>query len=82
MANSANPDQLIWFYSVCKGRVYPGSAGQGLIARSLCIQGQGITQLSSAQNVMSKFGLCQIKLGPQMKVSHPGTNLEIRCLAS
>ena len=23
--------QLIWIYTVCKGRVYPGSAGQGLI---------------------------------------------------
>ena len=23
--------QLIWIYIVCKGRVYPGSAGQGLI---------------------------------------------------
>ena len=23
--------QLIWIYNVCKGRVYPGSAGQGLI---------------------------------------------------
>ena len=22
--------QLIWIYNVCKGRVYPGSAGQGL----------------------------------------------------
>ena len=23
--------QLIWIYTVCKGRIYPGSAGQGLI---------------------------------------------------
>ena len=23
--------QLIWIYTVCKGRVYPGSAGQGLL---------------------------------------------------
>ena len=34
MANSADPDQfrsqLIWIYTVCKGRAYPGSAGQGL----------------------------------------------------
>ena len=22
--------QLIWIYTVCKGRIYPGSAGQGL----------------------------------------------------
>ena len=37
MTDSADPDplvsrnQLIWIYSVCKGRIYPGSAGQGLI---------------------------------------------------
>ena len=35
MANSADPDgffrsQLIWIYTVCKDRVYLGSAGQGL----------------------------------------------------
>ena len=34
MANSADSDQLaselIWIYTVCKGRVYPGSAGLGL----------------------------------------------------
>ena len=36
MANSADPDQLasssqlIWIYTACQGRVYPGSAGQGL----------------------------------------------------
>ena len=37
MLNSVDPDQLasselIWISTVCKGRVYPGSAGQGLIA--------------------------------------------------
>ena len=34
MANSADPDfksQLIWSYTVFKGRVYPGSAGLGLM---------------------------------------------------
>ena len=35
MANSADPDlsrsQLIWYYTVCKGSTYPGSAGLGLI---------------------------------------------------
>ena len=36
MTNSADPDQLasseavIWIYSVCKDRLYPGSAGLGL----------------------------------------------------
>ena len=39
MANSADPDQLasssqlIWIYTVCKGRVYQGSAGLGFIPR-------------------------------------------------
>ena len=37
MTNSADPDQfrseLIWIYTVCKDRVYPGSAGQGLILK-------------------------------------------------
>ena len=35
MANSADPDQfrshLIWIYTICKDRVYLGSAGLGLI---------------------------------------------------
>ena len=26
--------QLIWIYTVCKGQVYPGSAGQGLIIQT------------------------------------------------
>ena len=30
MANSEDPSQLIWIYTVCKGRAYQGSAGQGL----------------------------------------------------
>ena len=36
MKNSADPDQfasssqLIWIYTVFKGKVYPDSAGQGL----------------------------------------------------
>ena len=34
MANSVDPDQfrsqLIWICTVCKGRLYPGSTGQGL----------------------------------------------------
>ena len=37
MANSADPDQLaseeaielLWIYTVCTARAYPGSAGQG-----------------------------------------------------
>ena len=31
MANSADPDHLASEEAVCKGRVYMGSAGQGLI---------------------------------------------------
>ena len=43
MANSADPDQLaslelIWIYTVCKGRVYPGSGGQGLINTALILK--------------------------------------------
>ena len=34
MANSVDPDQLasslIWIYAVCKGRVHPDTAWQGL----------------------------------------------------
>ena len=30
MANSADLSQMIWIQTVCKGRAYPGSAGQGL----------------------------------------------------
>ena len=29
--------QLTWIYTVCKGRVYPGSAGQGLINKLIWI---------------------------------------------
>ena len=32
MTNSADPDQLASIYTVCNGRVYPGSAGLGLKA--------------------------------------------------
>ena len=35
MTNSEDPDQLasklIWIYTVCKGRTYPGSAGLQLV---------------------------------------------------
>ena len=32
--------QLIWIYTVCKGKVYPGSAGQGLIKSGFINLGQ------------------------------------------
>ena len=31
--------QLIWIYTICKGRIYPGSAGQGLMSRLICKKG-------------------------------------------
>ena len=44
MANSVDPDhvgffrsQLIWIYTVCKGKAYPGSSGQGLIISQINI---------------------------------------------
>ena len=43
MANSADPDQ-VWMYTVCKGRVYLGSAGQGLTLSGAvkCLKGLNI----------------------------------------
>ena len=44
MANSVDPDQLaskkelIWIYTVCKGRLCRGSAGQWLIKFPLSLQ--------------------------------------------
>ena len=36
MPNSADPgSQLIWILIVCRGRAYPGSAGQGLKSKPL-----------------------------------------------
>ena len=48
MPNSADPDQLvfrsqlIWIYTVCKGRIYPGSAGAGQVKKTY-EQGQSIS---------------------------------------
>ena len=39
--------QLIWIYTVCKGSVYPGSAGQGL------------TALKQLPPTMASFATCQ-----------------------
>ena len=60
MANSADRDQLvseealIWIYTVCKGRVYPGSAGQGLKVLS------NLSQLNS--NLISTIFGCKKSL--------------------
>ena len=61
MANSADPDQLIWIYTVCNGRVYPGSAGLGL---THCSQETPKGQLANnadpdhmLQNTLSDQGL-------------------------
>ena len=44
MTNSADPDQLasrnrlIWIYTVCKDKAYPGSAGPGLLdVKTICM---------------------------------------------
>ena len=39
MASSADPDQLASSETVCIGRVYPGSVGQGLIQDNKNIAG-------------------------------------------
>ena len=49
MPNRADPDQfgffrcqLIWIYTVCKGRAYPGSAGPGLNASVQIVANENI----------------------------------------
>ena len=49
--------QLIWIYTVCKGRVYPGSAGQGL---NVIVYNKAIILVSvhfSMQNIELSRGL-------------------------
>ena len=57
MANSADPDQLaseanIWIYTVCKGRVYRGSAELGLyiVPWFVCVE---VLRPSQLNRVMS-----------------------------
>ena len=51
MTNSADPD-LIWIYTVCKGRAYLGSAGQGL--RGFGEFGQGMVE----GRLLLNLGMC------------------------
>ena len=57
MANSADPDQLasseasIWIYTVCKGRVYLVSAGQGLMTNSSDTDQLASSEASSSGSV-------------------------------
>ena len=58
MANSADPDlfrsQLIWICTVCKGRVYLGSAGHGLkMAESLPSDSSPHKYIVFEQNLMT-----------------------------
>ena len=85
MANSADPDQLassrsqlIWIYTVCKDRVYPGSEGQGLrstlyalhslkfiihLACSICLTNQIVTIFSKpCTKYLIKFVLKKLVL--------------------
>ena len=61
MANSADPDQLasdqllIWIYTVCKGRVYPGSAGLGLIECYIFQIGQLVEDVQRLQASLKKL---------------------------
>ena len=64
MKNSADPDQLasselIWIYTVCKVRVYPGSAELGLILfieTKKCYSGPSCSKLmTSLVNDSLKF---------------------------
>ena len=57
--------QLIWIYTVCKARVYPGSAGQGL--RSICDKSGTFFLL-----FLHKVIWC----GSSLKVPRPGTSNE------
>ena len=71
MANSADPDllasevgffrsQLIWIYTACKGRIYPGSAGQGLIFNSSCITVVAVVNVEVKQVCVLKIFILKI----------------------
>ena len=54
--------QLIWIYTVCKGRIYPGSAGQGLnygaFFRQKCIWNWHV--LKNKMQVLGQIGLFKL----------------------
>ena len=47
----------IWIYTVCKGRVYPGSAGQGLIILSGIANNVDPDQTAPSGAVLSESAL-------------------------
>ena len=65
MANSADQDQffrsqLIWISTVCNGRVYPGSAGQGLIKMLLLWRGKiDIDYIRDSPNGIPEHGFME-----------------------
>ena len=68
MTNSADPDQLasseanIWIYTVCKDRVYPGSAGQGLKNFNVNVDADADTDADAGGSATALPGLRPEKL--------------------
>ena len=54
MVIGADPDQLIWIYTVCKCRLYPGSAGQGL-SLSYGLVNTVMVMLNQSVNLLTHF---------------------------
>ena len=57
--------QLIWIYTVCKGRTYPGSAGLGLSLRPLDLQSD---KLQIAFSIVMDFLNCDSTLSDLIHV--------------
>ena len=59
MTNSIEPDQLAsdQIYAICKGRAYPGSAGQGLRVDWIMITSSLPVKAFFAQNTQNKVEL-------------------------
>ena len=53
--------QLIWIYAVCKGRVYQGSAGQGLSANHNCSRHFDFVCIYIFFFFKNFYGLCEKK---------------------
>ena len=52
--------QLIWIYTVCKGRVYPGSAGHGLIMKCSYHFFMKLTSYDSYSLELHFRGICSL----------------------
>ena len=89
MTNSADPDQfkqcrsqLIWIYIVCKGRVYLGSAVQGLGRDSYTREANSFLAEWSAYEMGGKnFKLRVLSLWSASKVLHSLTSCIFMCLS-